>query len=373
MTKPKLIYKGISLLKLGRREESKKILLNPELNNTEHALSQMAYEALYEDARERKQFSEAIGYYETACIYKDSASLITQRGKVFEAIQKYSLMEKEMKIQELELTNIKKEQQRSTTLFVFAAIGIVLIIIIIGLYRERKIKILEAEALLEKERRNKEDIIRLQERDLQRARRKAVYNLRKKISRDLHDELTSALAGLRYYVNDLRLKETRAETRQKLEDIELEVGSVYKQARTYMHKLSQGIDEVVGNLAPFLQHISQDFAQKNGFDIRLKYDKAEVESKLSPIQQNQLTLMLKEATSNILKHASATKIEISISFDSANCLFSISDNGRGIGKGILEKGLGMESMELRIRRIKGRTVMHSSSLGTVIEGSFPLQ
>jgi signal transduction histidine kinase len=82
--------------------------------------------------------------------------------------------------------------------------------------------------------------------------------------------------------------------------------------------------------------------------------------------------MLKEATSNILKHAAATIIEISISFDSANCHFSISDNGRGIGKGLFEKGMGMESMDLRIRRIKGKTVMHSSSTGTIIEGFFPL-
>lgn len=375
MNQAKLIHKGISLLKLGKKEEGRKILLDTSLNNAEHYLLQIAYEALYDDARERKDFANAINYSEKARIYRDSTALITQRGKVFEIMQKYAVIEKEAEIKQLEYANYKKEQQHNTLLLVFTLIAISLLIIIIGLYaisRDRKLKGLEAEALLAKERRNNEDIIRLQERDLQRNRRKIIYNLKKKISRDMHDELTGALAGLKYYVNDLRKREENPENKDTLRNIELEVESVYKQARTYMHNLSQGIEEAVGNLTPFLQHISQDFGKKKGIDIRLKYDKEEVELKLTPNQQNQLTLMLKEATSNILKHAGATIIEISISFDSNTCYFSISDNGRGIGKEMLEKGLGMESMDLRIRRIKGRTRMQSSSSGTTIKGSFPL-
>lgn len=375
MNMSKLIYKGISLLKLGKRKEAKQILLDPGLPAPEYYLREIAYRALCQDARQQGDFESAFNYYELSNRYKDSSALITQRGKVFEAMQKYSVIEKEMKIKDLELVNTKKEQQGNMLALVFAVVGLALLAVIIGLYtinRARKLRTLETESLLEKERRNKEDILRLQERDLQRTRRKAIANLRKKISRDLHDELTSALAGLRYYVNDLRLKETDDDKKELLKNIELEVESVYKQARTYMHNLNQGIEEAVGSLTPFLQHISQDLAQKSGIDIRLKYDKAEIESKLSPNQQQQLTLMLKEATSNILKHADATVIEVTIGFNQGRCNFSISDNGRGIGKNLAEKGLGMESMGLRIRRIKGRTTMRSSPAGTTLEGYFPL-
>ena len=140
-----------------------------------------------------------------------------------------------------------------------------------------------------------------------------------------------------------------------------------------MHNLNAGIEEVVGNLNPFLQNITRDLSKNKDLEIKLKYDKTEVESKLSSNQQNQLTLMLKEAMSNVLKHSGANKIQIVISFQDNRCHFSITDNGKGFGKTILEKGLGMESMELRIKRIKGQTTMHSSSSGTSIEGSFPLQ
>lgn len=371
----KIIYKGISLLKLGRSKEAKMVLLDPSLFIAEHYLRQIAYEALYQDALDHKNYPEAIRFHEISNRFKDSTALITQRGKVFEVMQKYSVMEKEIEIKSLEIINAKKEQQRNTLVWIFVITGVSMLLVIIGLYtigRARKVKTLEAEALLEKERRNKEDIIRLQERDLQRTRKRVISSLRKKISRDLHDELSSSLAGLKYYVNDLRLKETKDENKSLLKDIEQEIDGVYKQARAYMHNLNTGIEEAVSKLTPFLQNISKDLSQKSGLDIRLKYDKTEVESKLSPNQQHQLTLMLKEATSNILKHSGATLIEIAISFSDGNCNFSISDNGRGFSGETLEKGLGMDSMELRIRRIKGRISMQSSSSGTKIEGFFPV-
>jgi signal transduction histidine kinase len=371
----KLIYKGLSLLKLGRREEAKALLLDPSIIASDHNLEFTIYEALYMDALARKEYPEALNYLEIADKYKDSAAFITQRGKVFEVMQKYSVIEKEIEIKNLELTNIKERERQNMIILVFIIVGISLIVIIISLYnlgRERKMKTMQTEALLDKEKRNMEDILRLQEREIQRERKKAVFNLRKKISRDMHDELTSALAGLKYYVNDLRLKESEGDKKKLLQNIEQEVESVYAQARSYMHNLNAGIQEVVGNLNPFLQHISRDLSRNKDLVIKLKYDKVEVESRLSTTQQNQLTLMLKEAMSNILKHSGANKIEIAISFGENICHFSISDNGRGFGKAILEKGLGMESMELRIKRIKGQTSMHSSSSGTHIKGSFPL-
>ncbi len=305
----------------------------------------------------------------------DTAKPVSQPERVRKVNEIFSPSGKEVRVKKLHIAYALREQQRDDLVFALSFTGVLLLSVIAGMVvinRRRRLKTLEAQALLEQERRNKEDIILLRERELERTRRKAISNLRKKISRDMHDELTSALAGLRYYVNDLRLKETDDGKKFLLNDIEQEVESVYRQARAYMHNLNQGIEEAVGELSPFLQNISKDFAQKKGFDIRLKYDKAEVESRLSPNQQQQLILLLKEATSNILKHAGATIIEIVISFDQSNCYFSISDNGRGFNKNQGEKGLGLESMELRIRRIRGKISTQTSSSGTTVRGSFLL-
>ncbi len=375
ITPNKLAYKGISLLKSGKRAAAYKILLSPGLTNKDHNLAYMVFEALHKDALAQNDFRKAVEYLTLAYAYKDSAALLTQRGQVFEAMQKYALMSKEKEIQALELGNAKENEKRSKLIFAFAAIVVTMVAVIISLYargRERKYKALEAQALLDKEKRNKEDMLLLQEREIQRERKRAILYLRKKISRDMHDELSSALSGLKYYINDLRLKESNEESRRLLESIEQEVASVYSQARTYMHNLHKGIEDVVGSLNPFLQQISTSLSQRKNLNIELKYDKKEIESKLSSTQQNQLTLMLKEATSNILKHSGASKIEVNISFPDNSCYFYIRDNGRGFEQDTRYEGLGMESMLQRMNRIKGRMVINSSVAGTKLEGIFPL-
>lgn len=371
----KYIYKGLSLLKLGRKKEAMRFLKDIQSANVEHYLKEIVYTALYKNALAENKLLEAFRFRESAYRYKDSAALITQRAKVFEITQKFSVMEKEVAIKNLEILASKKEQQRNKVIWLFLITSVSLLLLIIVLYtigRARRIKTLEAEALLEKEKSDKETIIRLQERELQKARNRIIFRLRKRISRDLHDELSSSLAGLRYYVNDLRLKEKDVQSKNILLNVEQEVDSVYKQARQYMHNLNSGIDEAVGKLTPFLVRIRKNLGEKTDIDIRLKYDKVEVETKLNANQQNQLTLLIKEATTNILKHAQATVVEIVISFADNRCFFSISDNGIGFNKENLKSGLGLESMEIRIRRIKGRLQTSSSNQGTKIEGWFPL-
>lgn len=371
----KIAYRGMSLLKLGRRAEAKKILLNNPEIKFDFNLAEHVYAALYSDALEQKQYKEALQYLDLSKRYKDSAAIMAQRGEVLAVAQKYDLSEKEIRIVNLELENSIKQAEQKTMALAFILTAIVSVVIIITLYsigRERKMKAIQASAELDKEKRNMEDMLRLQEREIQRVRKKALLNLRRQISRDLHDGLSSSLAGLKYYVNDLRIKANSPQEKELLENIEQEVESVYIQARSYMHNLHTGIEEAVGNLNPFLQNIFQDLSRKNNIDIKLKYDKEEIESKLSLIQQNQLTLMLKEAVSNILKHSGAGKIEIDISFENQICRFYVSDNGKGFTRKPHDRGLGMESIQLRIKRIKGQVAIKSSSSGTRLSGSFPL-
>lgn len=372
----KMVYKGLSLLKLGRKKEARQILENLELGYIEHSMIEMAYRALYEDARAEQKFEKALNYQEIANSHRDSAAILAQRGKVFEVMQKYAMVEKDMEIQNLAFANIAKEHQRNNILWIFAFTTVVLLMIIISLYnigRARKLRALKTELQLHREKKNREEIVRLQERDLQRARNKVVFNLRKRISRDLHDEISSSLAGLRYYVNDLRLRVQNEQIQEVLKEVEQEVESVYVQARNYMHNLNSGINDAVGKLSPFLQSISSHFGKKFGVDLRLKYDSDEIEARLSALQQNQLTLILKEATTNILKHSGASVIEVAIYFEQENCHFSISDNGCGFEQKNIPRGLGLESMKVRMQRMNGKLLMSSSVSGTRITGWFPIR
>ncbi len=372
----KMAYKGICLLKLGKRKEGAEFLLAAPGIRSDYHLAADMYNALYQDALDNKEYQKAVEYLRLNKLYSDSAAVIIQRGQVFEVMQKHSVAKKEIEIKDLELINAERSAQRNSLILFSVILVIALLAVIIWLYgrgRDRKIKAMEAREELDKEKRNFEDIIRLHEREMQRQGKRAILNLRKKISRDMHDELSSALAGLKYYVSDLRSREQKGEVKQLLGSVEQEVESVYAQARSYMHNLHKGIEEAVGNLGSFLQQVSTGLSQKNGLNVQLKYNKTEIESRLSHTQQNQLTLTLKEAISNILKHSGASVAEIEISFKNNICYFLVSDNGRGFEKNNHDSGLGMESIRLRIKRIKGNISIHTSPNGTRLEGQFPLE
>lgn len=370
----KEVYRGLTLLKLGQRKKAAEILLAVRGMDVGHGVSENLYKALYQYAMDCGQYKTALRYFETSKLYKDSAGLMAQRGEVLAVVQKYTLAKKENQIVQLQLENgiIQAEKKYMTLTFVLVGIFLVAaIILLFTINRDRKLRAMEANAEPDCEKRNVEDMLRLQDREVQHVRKKSLLNLRRQISRDLHDGLSSALIGLKYYVNDMRSNAKTEEEKNCLMSIEQEVESVYIQARSYMHNLNTGIDEAVGNLNPFLTNIFQDLSRNNNVDIKFNYNKEEVESKLSLVQQNQLTLMLKEATSNILKHADASRIEVNISFENTVCRFSILDNGRGFSKKS-NGGIGMSSMQQRIRRIKGNIYIDSSSAGTRLSGDFPL-
>ncbi len=200
----------------------------------------------------------------------------------------------------------------------------------------------------------------------------AISELRKKISRDMHDELSGSLAGLKYYVNDLRLKEKDLNVKQMLENIEKEVSTVYNQAREYMHKLNEGPEKASGDMNVFLQTLTHEFSLKYELKINLNINKEEIECGLSIKQQAQLTLIIKESLTNAIKHSGASHLNINIWFSESTCFFNLSDNGKGFNINSTKKGMGVLNMQLRVEEMKGMVSVKSSPKGTVIEGSFPI-
>ena len=90
----------------------------------------------------------------------------------------------------------------------------------------------------------------------------------------------------------------------------------------------------------------------------------------------QLTRILREAVSNILKHSGATHAEISIRQDINDFELTISDNGKGIPMeldGKLDRGHGMASMKHRAKQLQGQCLVESGpGYGTVIRLTVPL-
>jgi signal transduction histidine kinase len=88
--------------------------------------------------------------------------------------------------------------------------------------------------------------------------------------------------------------------------------------------------------------------------------------------------ILREAVSNILRHADADKVWIRFAIDAGRLHMSISDNGQGIASNA-PKGLGIRNMQLRARVLDGGITWRSNDnsdqgmrKGLTIQCSFPL-
>lgn len=236
--------------------------------------------------------------------------------------------------------------------------------------REEKLKQLIAEQAIIKEK-ERQDELSLQELRLQMEYNEEIVKHRSKISNDMHDGLSSSLAALRYYVEDIKSKATDADSRQLLDGLGDEVQSIYESARSYMHNLKNNTS-AQHNIVTFLTEIKQKFSEKNLLMIHLDIDIEKIRSVLTPIQHDHLYHIIKEGISNIIKHAYATEISIMIGFAGDTCRFTVSDNGRGFSQQAITYGMGLKSIRARLLELDGTLQFRPIEKGTILEGIFPV-
>ena len=86
----------------------------------------------------------------------------------------------------------------------------------------------------------------------------------------------------------------------------------------------------------------------------------------------QLTRILRESVSNVIKHSVAKHCEVSCTVLEGNLLMTVRDDGRGIDRE-LSRGQGVSSMKRRAKRLSGQCLVESRpGHGVVISLTVPL-
>lgn len=120
-----------------------------------------------------------------------------------------------------------------------------------------------------------------------------------------------------------------------------------------------------------LQHFAAEYSRHSKLSCVIKIQNHQ---KLSAPQALALFRITQEATTNILRHAGATEVQIAGSASNDNYLLSISDNGRGIDLDNIRPGaIGLISMRERTMLINGTfRIFPKKNSGTCIEVRLPL-
>ena len=203
----------------------------------------------------------------------------------------------------------------------------------------------------------------------------ALLHDRSRIGRELHDSVLQAL-----YAIGLSLAQSPELHRGAPQAVPL----CRDQAADQLNKLIQEIRQMIlsvesDSVDPFrlvseLQSLSQTFERVSELRIRLEIDPA-AEEILTGEEARELVTITREALSNCVRHARASRIVIALRQIGSRVRLSIRDNGSGFEvEHEHAKCIGFAHMEERVRKIGGRLNIQSTvGRGTCITADVYLE
>ena len=185
-----------------------------------------------------------------------------------------------------------------------------------------------------------------------------LYKERDRITADLHDEIGGGLSTIRI-LSDIHKNVNDVETHKKFAEKIAEVSE----------DLSQKMRTIIWTLKPVNEYAKSIF---DNTSIVFSFTENIICNKslhLKNTTRKNLFLCIKEALTNILKHADATNVSINITVSNSNQLtIVITDNGKGITNTSL-LGNGMRIMEKRMKEIGGSFSFNTNENKTQLQFS----
>lgn len=188
---------------------------------------------------------------------------------------------------------------------------------------------------------------------------------RKDLSRELHDQVGQNLTILGVNLNLLRSLMTGNESelaKSRIQDSLNVVKQTTKCIRNVMGDLRSPVLDDYGLVAAIEDHCKQ-YADRTGISVRV--NGAVDGPRLDPHHENSLLRIVQEALTNVLKHAGATEVIVSVRHMDGRLRLSIEDNGKGFDEALLAKGnghrgWGMATMRERALAVGGTFRVRSS-------------
>jgi len=197
---------------------------------------------------------------------------------------------------------------------------------------------------------------------------------RKRVSRELHDELGQSLLGLLLMARSLR-KEGALDERS-FEELQERIGSLLQQVKRMALGLRPPILDDYG-LDVALSRLVEDIARHYGMKIDYQYSGPRDGSRLPPRVELALYRVAQEAISNVLRHSYAERASLVMLRRPSEVVMILEDDGRGfdVEKPNSTDGrrLGIEGMKERITLVGGSLTIESRpGSGTTVRASVPL-
>ena len=196
---------------------------------------------------------------------------------------------------------------------------------------------------------------------------------RKRIAREIHDDLGQNLLALRIEADLLasrtsgRHPRLHARARWTLEQIDATIKSV----RQIINDLRPHVLDL--GLTAAVDWQIAEFQRRTGIACELVSDGRELH--VSDRCATTLFRILQESLTNVSRHARATSVRVELALDEESITMTVSDNGIGLHKGGGQKpgSFGLVGIEERVRILGGKCLITSRpNAGTTVHVAIPV-
>lgn len=212
--------------------------------------------------------------------------------------------------------------------------------------------------------------LKLQEKNRIEAVIESQEKERQRIARELHDSLGQILALSKINLSRISTDGLEAENRNLLDNITNLIDESCREVRAISYNLmppdldNKNLAEILENLIN-KNRLADDIVYE--FNSHMSYEQLSLACKFT------LYRVLQEILQNIIKHAAADRVIITISQSGDYINLLVEDNGKGFDTNLANLGLGLKNIHSRIKLLNGYLDIDSSiNNGTVFNVSIPL-
>jgi signal transduction histidine kinase len=170
---------------------------------------------------------------------------------------------------------------------------------------------------------------------------------RNRISTDMHDDLGAGVTAIRLF-SELAKSRLGKNTIPEIEKISFSANELLNNMNTIIWTMNSSNDSF-GNMVAYIRSYALEYFENTGLNCSVNIDTNLPEFVVNGELRRNVFLVVKEALNNILKHANATEVSLTLKREGDGISFYIQDNGVGIDFENLRRfGNGLKNMKQRM-------------------------
>lgn len=298
-------------------------------------------------AREgQHQYKDALTHYKTYKSMSDSLFNTESLQKTRVAALTYDF-EKQQQSDRLRIKELENQKLKNTKNILIALSVLVSLAIIYITWSNKQLR-----------RKNKQIVAK--NREIEKALHKGQRIERKRVASELHDNLNTKLAAIRWNIESMNTSGFDPFNQKIYKRISEMVEDAYKDVRLIAHNMLPAELETHG-LTEALNLLVNKLADNDGIRFELK-----VEGNITRLPQeveHQLYNIALELVNNAIKHSEATLVTIRLTREEEGLLLTVTDNGIGIPASQKNDGRGFHNLISRAESIDGSFKIESPAEG----------